>query len=102
MANVTTETRKDEGIVTEVRRRYAEIAVKGSSCCLPAPTAAAGCCGGATSISEGAGYRAGPRVGSRPRRVPRGQAGGAHGPSDRHRHDPGDARAGARHGGEGG
>jgi SAM-dependent methyltransferase len=59
MTNATTETRKDEGIVTEVRRRYAEIAVKGSSCCLPAPTSAAGCCGGATSVSEGIGYQAG-------------------------------------------
>jgi SAM-dependent methyltransferase len=59
MANVTTETRKDEGIVTEVRRRYAEIAVKGSSCCGPAPTTSAGCCGSAPSISEGIGYKAG-------------------------------------------
>jgi len=56
MANVTTATGKGEGIVTEVRRRYAEIAVKGSSCCLPAPTTSAGCCGGATSVSEGIGY----------------------------------------------
>jgi SAM-dependent methyltransferase len=61
MTNTTaTQTRKDEGIVTEVRRRYAEIAVKGSSCCLPAPKASAGCCGSAaTSISEGIGYEAG-------------------------------------------
>jgi SAM-dependent methyltransferase len=59
MANVTTETRKDEGIVTEVRRRYAEIAVKGSSCCFQAPAATNGCCGSAPSISEGIGYKAG-------------------------------------------
>jgi SAM-dependent methyltransferase len=59
MANVTTETRKDEGIVTEVRRRYAEIAVKGSSCCFQAPAATTSCCGSAPSISEGIGYKAG-------------------------------------------
>ena len=61
MANVTTETGKGEGIVTEVRRRYAEIAVKGSSCCLPAPTESAGCCGGSAtaSISGELGYSAG-------------------------------------------
>jgi arsenite methyltransferase len=60
MANVTTATGKGEGIVTEVRRRYAEIAVKDASCCLPAPTTSAGCCGGATtSVSEGIGYAPG-------------------------------------------
>jgi SAM-dependent methyltransferase len=59
MTNVTTETGKGEGIVTEVRRRYAEIAVTGSSCCGPAPTAAAGCCGGSTGVSEEIGYTAG-------------------------------------------
>ena len=64
MANVTTATGKGEGIVTEVRRRYAEIAVKGSSCCLPAPTTSAGCCGGATtSVSEGIGYGPGELAG---------------------------------------
>ena len=59
MANVTTETRKDEGIVTEVRRRYAEIAVKGSSCCFQAPAATTSCCGGGASVSEEIGYKAG-------------------------------------------
>jgi SAM-dependent methyltransferase len=60
MANVTTEAGKGEGIVTEVRRRYAEIAVKGSSCCLPAPAASAGCCSGsaAAGISGEIGYSA--------------------------------------------
>jgi len=61
MANVTTEAGKGEGIVTEVRRRYAEIAVTGSSCCGPAPTAASGCCGGSTAagITGELGYSAG-------------------------------------------
>jgi SAM-dependent methyltransferase len=63
MANATTAgaaTGTGEGIVTEVRRRYAEIAVKGSSCCLPAPTGSTSCCGGATtSVSEGIGYAPG-------------------------------------------
>jgi SAM-dependent methyltransferase len=64
MTSATTETGKGEGIVTEVRRRYAEIAVKGSSCCAPAPAPAAstGCCGStasAASVSEGIGYEAG-------------------------------------------
>jgi SAM-dependent methyltransferase len=70
MANVTTQAGKGEGIVTEVRRRYAEIAVTGSSCCGPvatgpaaakAPTQAAGCCGGsaAAGISGELGYSAG-------------------------------------------
>ncbi len=61
MENVTTQAGKGEGIVTEVRRRYAEIAVTGSSCCGPAPTAAAGCCGGsaAAGISGELGYSAG-------------------------------------------
>jgi SAM-dependent methyltransferase len=61
MTNVTTSTRKDESIVTQVRRRYAEIAVKGSSCCGPAPTAAAGCCAGSASagISQELGYSTG-------------------------------------------
>jgi len=59
MTNATTDTREKEGIVTHVRRRYAEIAVKGSSCCSPAPTASAGCCGASRSVSEGIGYEAG-------------------------------------------
>ena len=69
MANVTTEAGKGEGIVTEVRRRYAEIAVTGSPCCGPAPTAASGCCGGSTAAGLGLlegvimdGWRIGARV----------------------------------------
>jgi arsenite methyltransferase len=60
MANATTDAGKGEGIVTEVRRRYAEIAVTGSACCAPAPTATAGCCGGsaAAGISGELGYSA--------------------------------------------
>ncbi len=65
MANVTTETGKDEGIVTEVRRRYAEIAVQGTSCCAPAPTAAAGCCSRPASagIAQEVGYTPGELAG---------------------------------------
>lgn len=59
MTSVTTEKGQGEGIVKEVRRRYAEIAVTGSSCCTPAPTKATGCCGGSASVSEGVGYQAG-------------------------------------------
>jgi len=54
-----------------VRRRYAEIAVTGSSCCGPAPTkpaTSAGCCGGAATtaaagLSEQLGYSAGELAG---------------------------------------
>ncbi len=63
MTNATTEKRQDEGIVTQVRRRYAEIAVKGASCCGPAPQAAAGCCTSSASISEGIGYETGELAG---------------------------------------
>lgn len=59
MTNVTTQKSQDEGIVKQVRRRYAEIAVQGSSCCAPAPTKTTGCCGGSVSVSEGVGYAAG-------------------------------------------
>lgn len=59
MTSVTTEKGQGEGIVKEVRRRYAEIAVTGSSCCTPAPTKTTGCCGGSVSVSEGVGYQAG-------------------------------------------
>ncbi len=64
MTNATTDTGKGEGIVTEVRRRYAEIAAQGSSCCSP-PTAAAGCCSGSASagISQEVGYTAGELAG---------------------------------------
>ena len=59
MTNATKDaTRTDEGIVTQVRRRYAEIAVKGSACCGPQPTAAAGCCTANAAVSEGIGYDA--------------------------------------------
>ena len=44
MTTGTTKTGGNEGIVTQVKKRYAEIAVAGSSCCGPAPTEAAGCC----------------------------------------------------------
>jgi SAM-dependent methyltransferase len=59
MTSVTTEKGQGEGIVKEVRRRYAEIAVAGSSCCTPTPTKTTGCCGGSVSVSEGVGYQAG-------------------------------------------
>jgi arsenite methyltransferase len=61
MTNATTETGRGEGIVTEVKKRYAEIAVTGSSCCGPAPTEAAGCCARTTTsagISNELGYSA--------------------------------------------
>jgi arsenite methyltransferase len=51
-------TGTDEGIVKQVRRRYAEIAVKGSPCCGPQPTAATGCCTGSAAVSGGIGYDA--------------------------------------------
>jgi arsenite methyltransferase len=50
MANTVTQTKREEGIVGQVRKRYAEIAVTGTPCCGPAPaaraeqTAGAGCC----------------------------------------------------------
>jgi ubiquinone/menaquinone biosynthesis C-methylase UbiE len=61
MASVTTEKGRDEGIVGQVKQRYAQIAVTGSACCTPAPSASAGCCGGSVpaSISEKLGYSAG-------------------------------------------
>jgi arsenite methyltransferase len=58
MTNATTKVPQGEGIVSQVRQRYAEIAVKGSPCCGPAPQAAAGCCTSTASISEGIGYDA--------------------------------------------
>ena len=61
MANAATETTGNEGIVSQVKRRYAEIAVTGSSCCTPAPAPAAGCCARdatATGISHELGYSA--------------------------------------------
>lgn len=61
MTTVTTGTGGNEGIVTEVKKRYAEIAVTGSSCCGPAPTEAAGCCARETTapgISQELGYSA--------------------------------------------
>ena len=61
MANAATETTGNEGIVSQVKRRYAEIAVTGSSCCTPAPAPAAGCCARdatATGISSELGYSA--------------------------------------------
>jgi SAM-dependent methyltransferase len=58
----TTAPTGNEGIVTHVRRRYAEIAVKGASCCGLAPEAepkaALGCCTSTASMSEGIGYDA--------------------------------------------
>jgi SAM-dependent methyltransferase len=57
----TTRTGGNEGIVTQVKKRYAEIAVTGSSCCGPAPTQAAGCCARDTTapgISQELGYSA--------------------------------------------
>jgi arsenite methyltransferase len=56
MTNATTQKPRDEGIVGKVRQRYAEIAVKGSPCCGPAPQAAAGCCTASASVSQGVGY----------------------------------------------
>jgi len=61
MANETTQAGASDGIVTQVKKRYAEIAVTGSSCCTPAPTPAAGCCARETTaagISEELGYSA--------------------------------------------
>ena len=61
MTTVTTGTGGNEGIVTQVKKRYAEIAVTGSSCCGPAPTQAAGCCARETTapgISQELGYSA--------------------------------------------
>jgi arsenite methyltransferase len=61
MTTVTTGTGGNEGIVTQVKKRYAEIAVTGSSCCGPAPTEAAGCCARDTTapgISQELGYSA--------------------------------------------
>ena len=61
MTTVTTRTGGNEGIVTQVKKRYAEIAVTGSSCCGPAPTEAAGCCARETTapgISQELGYSA--------------------------------------------
>jgi len=65
MDKVTTDTTaetgqgsRDEGIVTQVKKRYAEIAVTGSSCCAPAATAQAGCCGTTPGISREVGYSA--------------------------------------------
>jgi arsenite methyltransferase len=61
MTTVTTKTGGNEGIVTQVKKRYAEIAVTGSSCCGPAPTQAAGCCAReatAEGISQELGYSA--------------------------------------------
>ncbi|HEY7923686.1 MAG: arsenite methyltransferase [Burkholderiales bacterium] len=59
MTTTTTGTGGNEGIVTQVKKRYAEIAVTGSSCCGPAPTQAAGCCARETTaegISQELGY----------------------------------------------
>jgi arsenite methyltransferase len=61
MTTVTTKTGGNEGIVTQVKKRYAEIAVTGSACCGPAPTQAAGCCARDTTaggISQELGYSA--------------------------------------------
>ena len=61
MTTVTTGAGGNEGIVTQVKKRYAEIAVTGSSCCGPAPTEAAGCCARETTapgISQQLGYSA--------------------------------------------
>jgi arsenite methyltransferase len=58
---MTTRTGGNESIVTQVKKRYAEIAVTGSSCCGPAPTQAAGCCARDTTapgISQELGYSA--------------------------------------------
>jgi SAM-dependent methyltransferase len=61
--DTTTGMPESEGIVTQVRRRYAEIAVKGAPCCGPAPASVAGCCASSPSISEGIGYEAGELAG---------------------------------------
>jgi arsenite methyltransferase len=61
MTTVTTGTGGNEGIVTQVKKRYADIAVTGSSCCGPAATEAAGCCARETTapgISQELGYLA--------------------------------------------
>jgi arsenite methyltransferase len=61
MTTVTTKTGGNESIVTQVKKRYAEIAVTGSACCGPAPTQAAGCCARDTTapgISQELGYSA--------------------------------------------
>jgi SAM-dependent methyltransferase len=63
MTNTTADKAQDEGVVTQVRRRYAEIAVAGAPCCGPAPASAAGCCTSSASISEGLGYDAGELAG---------------------------------------
>jgi len=61
MTTVTTGTGGNEGIVSQVQKRYADIAVTGSSCCGPAATEAAGCCARETTapgISQELGYLA--------------------------------------------
>ena len=61
MTTVTTGTGGNEGIVSQVKKRYADIAVTGSSCCGPAATEAAGCCARETTapgISQELGYLA--------------------------------------------
>jgi arsenite methyltransferase len=61
MTTVTTGTGGNEGIVSQVKKRYADIAVTGSSCCGPAATGAAGCCVRETTapgISQELGYLA--------------------------------------------
>jgi len=61
MTTVTTGAGGNEGIVTHVKKRYAEIAVTGASCCGPAPTEGAGCCARDTTapgISQQLGYSA--------------------------------------------
>ena len=55
-ATGTASDENDEGVVSRVRLRYADIAVKGSPCCGPQPPAAAGCCTETSAISEGVGY----------------------------------------------
>jgi arsenite methyltransferase len=65
----TTEPKGSEGMVSEVKKRYAEIAVTGAACCGPAPAArqeGAGCCAReATSdgISRELGYSEGELAG---------------------------------------
>jgi SAM-dependent methyltransferase len=65
MANATTETPASEGLVNQVRKRYAQIAVTSSSCCTPAPTAGVGCCTSPASsdVSREIGYSAGELAG---------------------------------------
>jgi SAM-dependent methyltransferase len=66
MTNAGTRTEGGEQIVKQVAKRYAEIAVKGSSCCGPAPekteatSIAAGCCGRTVTeeIAQEIGYSA--------------------------------------------